>query len=100
MVICNADGSPAVWEPGTTNRVLSACRSTPGGSAMHIFVCRWSQPGFTPTVCVPVQHEDASKEYVKQLDAAQKEIGMMRQVRPMGLTVGYLAQRSASPFHR
>eukprot|EP00198_Chlamydomonas_reinhardtii_P005347 XP_001694683.1 predicted protein [Chlamydomonas reinhardtii] len=79
VVICNADGSPAVWEPGTTNRVLSACRSTPGGSAMHIFVCRWSQPGFTPTVCVPVQHEDASKEYVKQLDAAQKEIGMMRQ---------------------
>ncbi|KAG2432451.1 hypothetical protein HXX76_008796 [Chlamydomonas incerta] len=79
VVICNADGSPAVWEPGTTNRVLTACRPTTGSSAMHIFVCRWSQPGFTPTVCVPVQHEDASKEYVKQLDAAQKEVGMMRQ---------------------
>ncbi|KAG2454011.1 hypothetical protein HYH02_001054 [Chlamydomonas schloesseri] len=79
VVICNADGTAAVWEPGTTNRVLTACRAAAGSAAMHIFVCRWSQPGHTPTVCVPVQHEDASKEFVKQLDAAQKEIGMMRQ---------------------
>ncbi|KAG2495863.1 hypothetical protein HYH03_006101 [Edaphochlamys debaryana] len=82
VVICNADGTPALWEPGTSNRVLHpAPKSATGGAAaaMHIFVCRWSQPGHTPVVAVPVMHEDPGKEYVKQLDAAQREIGVMRQ---------------------
>ncbi len=86
VVICNPEGQPVLWEPGTTNRVLAAPRDVAGApaTAMHVFVCRWSTPAHTPVVSVPVEHEDPSKEYVKQLDAAQREIGLMRQVGPAG----------------
>lgn len=81
VVICNPEGQPVLWEPGTSNRVLAAPRDVAGApaTAMHVFVCRWSTPAHTPVVSVPVEHEDPSKEYVKQLDAAQREIGLMRQ---------------------
>ncbi|EFJ47363.1 hypothetical protein VOLCADRAFT_92162 [Volvox carteri f. nagariensis] len=94
VVICNADGSAAVWEPGTGNRVLvapkpsqlpqppssspSAPTSSAASSMMHIFVCRWSQPDHTAVVSVSVEYERADKEFLKQIDAAQREIGLMR----------------------
>ncbi|GLC35194.1 hypothetical protein PLESTB_000564600 [Pleodorina starrii] len=83
VIICNPDGQAALWEPGTANRVLvargaAAGGGSGGGSFMHIFVCRWSQPDYTAVVSVPVEYERADKDFVKQLDAAQREIGIMR----------------------
>ncbi|GIL74432.1 hypothetical protein Vretimale_2128 [Volvox reticuliferus] len=82
VVICNPDGQAAAWEPGTANRVLAPSQQPPAAaaveSAMHIFVCRWSQPDNTAVVSVPVEYERADKEFIKQLDAAQREVELMR----------------------
>ncbi|GIL48558.1 hypothetical protein Vafri_5050 [Volvox africanus] len=81
VVICNPDGQAAGWEPGTDNRVLLPAQQSlaaAAGDAMHIFVCRWGQPEHTAVVSVPVEYERADKEFIKQLDAAQREIELMR----------------------